>query len=100
MKPFLVSVRNAATTNITTSYTQLVASLGQESHMTLLSVSANVRLIVGIGPNGAEVDHFVIAAGNTTSDFVNVVIPAGSRISIKTVTGTISSGMFAFTFFV
>lgn len=98
-KPFLVSTRTASSTNITTSYSELVESLSKEVHAIAPCYSGNAQIMIGIGPSSSEVDHVIITGGSSTPMKVPCFIPAGSRISIKTLTGTVSTGTFTFTFY-
>jgi hypothetical protein len=99
-KSFNVTIRAAATTNITGTYSTLVASLAKEAHAVMPAFTANGAFVLGIGPTGSEVDHITISGGTSTGLKIPCHIPAGSQVSIKTIGGTtISTNSFAFTFF-
>lgn len=96
--PFQIVNRAAGTTNITGTYSELTASLSNECSYIILAFSASANLILGIGASVAS-DHCVIAGGASTSGVLNIKIPAGARLWVKTLGGsTISSGNFGFTF--
>lgn len=99
-RPYLVATRVAATTNITTSYSELVpaASNTEECHQIIFASAGNVNLIVGVGESGSEEDLFILAAGTNTGVPERVLIPKGQRISIKTLNATVASGTYAWTF--
>lgn len=97
-KPFSTVTRDTSSVNITNSHTELVSSLGADCSGIVIGASANMQVIMGIGASGSETDFLAYAASSVLANHISVVIPKGARLTIRSVTGTISSGVFAITF--
>jgi hypothetical protein len=85
-------IRNVySSTNVTTAaYVQLVASTSAAIKKLQIFDSSGESLYLAVGAALSEVDQiFIFPGGN---DIVDLAIPAGSRISVKSVSATISSG--------
>ena len=81
------------TTPVTTAaYVQLVASTGDQIRKVQIFDSSGETLVFATGAGGAEVDQFYVFPGGIET---LVDIPAGTRISIKAVTGNATAGYFA-----
>lgn len=79
-----------ASTSVTTSaYVQLIASTTAEADMVHVFDSSGQAMILAVGGAGSEVDQLYIPPGG--GDF-NLAIAASSRVSIKALTATASSG--------
>lgn len=78
-------------TNVTTSaYVQLIASLPDVVNQLFIFDSSGQTLLLAVGAPGSEVDQiYVVPGGNGAID---LTIPSGSRVSIKSVTGTANTG--------
>lgn len=96
-----ISTRDASSTSITTSYSELTASVGEDVSRVLITGNFGALIIFGIGASGSEVDYFTY---NCNASLVQdgpfeLLIPKGSRISIKTATGTVASGLLHISYF-
>lgn len=79
-----------SSTSVTTSaYVQLIASTTSEADVVQIFDSSGQAMIIATGGAGSEVDQIYVPPGGT--DF-NLYIAAGTRVSIKALTGTASSG--------
>lgn len=79
-----------ASTNVTTAaYTQLVASVSQNTHKIQIFDSSGETMILALGAAGAETDLMYIFPGGIEH---NVYIPVGQRLSIKAKTANATSG--------
>ena len=92
-------LRNVATgqSPVTTSYSQLVASMTYAASAILVMNTGDVGITIGKGANAAEVDQVTIPPGGHA-----IIIPVewakGSRLAVKG-TATSTTGFFAVTFF-
>lgn len=78
-------------TNVTTSaYVQLTASTSDDISRLHVFDSSGQALVLAVGAAASEVDQFYIPPGGI--DSIDLAIPSGSRISIKAVSATASSG--------
>jgi hypothetical protein len=85
-----------SSTNVTTSaYVQLVASTSAATKRLQIFDSSGQTMILAVGGSGSEVDKFYIFPGGID---INYAIPAGSRISVKAVSGTASVGELSINF--
>jgi hypothetical protein len=84
-------VYNAYTsTSVTTSaYVQLIASTTSAATMVQIFDSSGQAMIIATGAAGSEVNQLYVPPGG--ADF-NLAIAAGTRVSIKALTATASSG--------
>lgn len=81
------------TTPVTTAaYVQLVASTGDQIRKVQIFDSSGETIILATGAGGAEVDLMYIFPGGIET---LVEIPAGTRLSLKAVTGNATTGYFA-----
>ena len=79
-----------SSTSVTTSaYVQLIASTTAEADVIQIFDSSGQAMILATGSAGSEVDQIYIPPGG--ADF-QLYIAAGTRVSIKALTGTASSG--------
>lgn len=93
-----VLVRNDySTTNVTTAaYVQLVASTTAAIHRMHIFDSSGQDFVLATGGAGSEVDQIQISPGGWDSP-VELYIPSGTRISIKSKSATASSGILLIT---
>jgi hypothetical protein len=98
-KNAVTQARNAyASTNVTTSaYVQIVASLASQASEIDVFDSSGQTLYLAVGASGSEVNKMIIVPGGNGR--VPLGIPAGSRISVKAISGTASSGEIDINFF-
>lgn len=91
-------VRNDySSTNVTTAtYVQLIASTTLEVNRLLIFDSSGQDLVLAIGAAASEVDQIQIAPGGWDSP-VELFVPSGSRVSIKSKSATASSGILLIT---
>lgn len=79
-----------STTSVTTSaYVQLIASTTSLANMVQIFDSSGQAMILATGAAGSEVDQVYVPPGG--ADF-NLSIAAGTRVAIKALTATASSG--------
>lgn len=85
-------IRNVySSTNVTTAaYVQLVASTSASINLLDIFDSSGQTLVIGVGASGSEVPQFNIYPGGNGS--IPLAIPSGSRIAIKAISGTASTG--------
>ena len=85
-------------TSVTTAaYTTLIATVGAVAVKNVdIFDSSGQTLVLAIGAAGAEVDQFYITPGGVT---YSVAIPANTRLSIKAVSATASTGAIAINIF-
>ena len=84
-------VNNYSTTNVTTSaYVQLVASTSSAINQLQIFDSSGQALYLATGAAGSEVNQLVIFPGGNGT--IALAIPASTRIAIKAISGTASSG--------
>ncbi len=85
-------LRNAyASVNVTTAaYVQLVASTAAIINLLDIFDSSGQTLVFAVGGAGAEVDQFNIYPGGNGR--IELAIPASSRLSVKAVSATASTG--------
>lgn len=87
-----------SSSNVTTSaYVELVASTSDVINQLDVFDSSGRTLVFAVGGSGSEVDQFNIVPGG--NGVVPLRIPAGSRISVKAVSGTANSGELDISFF-
>jgi hypothetical protein len=85
-------------TNVTTAaYVQLVASTTSTANQLEIFDSSGEALILAVGAAASEVDQFYILPGGNGK--VELSIPAASRVSIKALTATASSGYIIVNFY-
>ena len=83
-----------AVTSVTTAaYTQLIASTSATANKIEIFDSSGEAMILAVGGAGSEVDQLYIFPGGNGP--VDLLIPSGSRISVKAKTATASSGFLA-----
>ena len=89
---------NTAVTNLTAgAYVQLVASLSAACSSISVYKGSTTPVILATGAAAAEVDKVFLFPG-TSGSVLPLSIPAGTRISLKSVTGVISSGFVGINF--
>lgn len=92
------SVRvNMASTNVGTSYVELISALAGRCQMALISETSNNGFVLAYGPSGSEVALLKIIPN--MSHNVPPHIEQGTRIAVKSESGTISSGIITIDFF-
>lgn len=83
-----------AVTSVTTAaYTQLIASTSALVNKIEIFDSSGEAMILAVGGAGSEVDQLIIFPGGNGP--VDLLIPSGSRISVKAKTATANSGFLA-----
>lgn len=99
-KAFSVVTRDVSTSNITSSYTELIASTAADTAAICAAITTATQIIFGIGGAGSEEDFFALAVSTNQSPQIPILIPKGSRISVKSLSGsTISAGVLGITLF-
>lgn len=91
-RKLITTVRNAyASTNVTTSaWVELVSSMPVTTSVMEIFDSSGQTLKIGFGASGSEITQlYVFPGGNGT---IPVEVPVDTRVSIRAVTGTASSG--------
>lgn len=72
------------------TWAELISSTVAQIKKIQFFVPSGTPLYVGIGPTGSEVETALIAPGGWD---VEISIPAGSTVSLKTVSGTVNDGL-------
>lgn len=92
-------VRNVySSTNVTTAtWVQVISSLSFAADAVEIFDSSGQTLVLGVGAAASEVVWLIIPPGGNGK--VPVFIPQGSRISLKALSGTASSGEFDMTLY-
>lgn len=86
-----------STTNVTTAaYVQLVASTSDITNQLFIFDSSGQTLVLATGAAASEVDKYYIVPGG--NGLINLTIPASTRVSVKAVSATASSGELSVTF--
>lgn len=84
---------DTSSTNVTSSaYVQLVASTAAAATWVNVFNGSAQPLVLAVGASSSEVDKIGIPASGSTGG-VNLYIPAGSRLSVKSKGSTASSGL-------
>jgi len=85
-------VRNDySSVNVTTgAYVQLIASTSAQATRLEIFDSSGQTLVLAVGASSSEIDQFYINPGG--NGIVDLLIPSGSRISIKAVTASATAG--------
>jgi len=80
--------------NITNAaYTELIANVGTDALTQLkIFMSSGTPLLLAIGAAASEVDTCIIPPGGFADGRIDIAIPAGSRLSVKSLGGTVTSG--------
>ena len=87
-----------SSTNVTTSaYVQLVASTTSVTNMIEIFDSSGQSMIIGVGASGSEVVQLYTLPGGNGQ--VPLAIPAGSRVAIKALTASATSGYLTINFY-
>lgn len=92
----IVATVQANPNTFSTSYTQLVASTIADTHGIETFDTSGLTYIIGVGASASEVTQLYVGPGGSFPSQQSLFIPAGSRIAIKTLTGTPTSGNFFF----
>lgn len=87
----------SSTAVTTAAYTQLIASTTSTSTRLYACDTSGSFLIIAVGAAASEIDQVYLAPG--FSNFVDLNIPAGSRVSIKALDTTASAGRFVLSLF-
>jgi hypothetical protein len=78
-------------TNVTTAaYVQLIASTSSDINVLDIFDSSGETLVFAVGAAASEVNQFYIAPGGNGK--IELYIPSGSRLSVKAVSATASTG--------
>lgn len=85
--------RDFGTTSLTTTYTEIVASVSSNVNALEFFNGTNEPIFIATGLIGSEIVRYIIPPGGSTS-FAKLLIPTGSRITMKAATTTITSGLF------
>lgn len=88
----VVTQFTAASNTLSTTYTQIVASTIADIHQVETFDSSGSAFILGVGAAASEVTQLYVFPGGAGPQ--PLFIPAGSRVAIRTVTGTPTSGTF------
>jgi hypothetical protein len=89
-RPYIIDM---ASVNISTSYTQVIASTGSAINSIQVQNQGAVPILIAVGAAASEVVYYIAAAGHDSSQ-VALNIPSGSRIAIRSQTGTITANYF------
>lgn len=93
----LISRNDYSSINVTTAaYVQLVASTTNDINKLYIFDSSGQDLLLAVGAAGFEVDQIQISPGGWNAA-ISLNIPAGSRISVKAVSGTANQGVLLIT---
>lgn len=86
-----------STTNVTTAaYTQLIASTSNTINQLYIFDSSGQTLVIATGAAASEVDQaYIVPGGN---GILNLTIASGTRVSVKAVSATATSGELNITF--
>lgn len=91
-------IQDFSSVNLTTTYTQLIASVGLSVSKVEVFNGSGTPIYLSTGAAASEVVQYIIPPGGSSCQ-LSLRIPVGSRIAIRTHTGTISSGYFIANFF-
>ena len=80
----------------TSAYVQLIASTLDTINYLNIFDSSGQTLVLAVGAAASEVDQIYITPGGTGS--INLLIPTGSRVSVKAVSATANVGELDITF--
>jgi hypothetical protein len=86
-------VRDMSSTSISTSYTEIVASLGAQVNKIVLANNSAGTFYLATGAAASEVVFYVISAGENVT--IPVQIASGTRIAVRSLFGTVSDGIIA-----
>jgi hypothetical protein len=87
-----------SSTNVTTSaWVQLVSSLPGQVNEIYIFDSSGQTMELGVGASGFEVVQLLISPGGIGTQ--SLLIPSGSRVAIKAISGTASAGEIDVNFF-
>lgn len=87
-----------STTNVTTAaWVQLIASLNYDVTRVEIFDSSGQTLMLGLGASGSESNYFDITPGG--NGMVDAKISKGSRISLRALSSTASSGEITINFY-
>lgn len=95
--PVHVARQDSSSVNITTSYSSLIASMNGEASAAHIYWSGTVTIILAIGAVGSETQILYVTP--SMDIFLPVKVPKLSRVAIKSVSGTVSSGEIDINFF-
>ena len=88
--PYIVDFSSA---NLTTSYTQVIASTTQDIKSIQVQNQGSAPVYIAVGAAASEIVQYIALAGHDSA-VVPVGITSGSRIAIRSGSGTITSGFF------
>ena len=84
-------VIDLSATNLSNAYTEILATTPQAYKKVNIFMSSGVALYLALGVGGSEVNKMIIPPGGFPNMALDVAIPAGSRLSLRTVqTGAVS----------
>jgi hypothetical protein len=84
-----VTTYTVSSSSLSTSYTQIVSSTIADIHSLDIFDSSGSAFIIGVGAAASEITQMYVAPGGGNWP---LFIPAGSRVAIKTTSGTPASG--------
>lgn len=88
-----------SSTNVGTgAFVELVSSMGKAATAVQFHNSASVAVIIAFGGSGSEEEKFYVPPGGD-SPLLPMAIPKGTRLSMKSTSGTINSGILVANFF-
>jgi hypothetical protein len=90
LSPILTAYEDYSISNLSESWTQIVASTSADIRRLHIFDSSGKMILLGFGAAGDEEEKFTIAPGG--DGVVNMLIPSGTRLSIKSMSGTIVDG--------
>ena len=88
--PYIVDFASA---NLTTAFTTVAASTFSDINRIQVQNQGAGPVLIAVGAAAAEIVHYIAAAGHD-SPIINMNIPFGSRISIRSQAGTLSANFF------
>lgn len=91
-------IQDFASVNLTTTYTQLIASVGASTNSVEVFNGSGTPIYLSIGAAASEIVQYIVPPGGSAG-FARLRISVGSRIAIRAHTGTITSGYFITNFF-
>lgn len=95
----ILSINTAATTITTSSFVQLSASTPVATQKVLVANETTSNIYVATGASGSEVGIFAIGPNATEMIPLSYVIPEASRVSLKAVDASATSGYITMSLF-
>lgn len=89
-----IELHDYASVNVTTgAYVELIASTVAEAVQLEITDTSTQLLVLAFGAAASEVDTLYIPPGG--NGLVNIVVPIGTRLSIKAISGNATTGYLA-----